>query len=257
MVIFLIITLGGSSAVLYLASQTDSQTYSFEIIDEYPHDTNAFTQGLYYDGEFLYESTGSPQGLPESVSSVRMVKLETGEVIKQREIPDYFAEGLTKIDDRLFQLTYRSKQGFVYDLDLNVVDTFEYDFEGWGLTYDGTHLLISDGSSNIHFMDPTTYEITKTLPIRTGKFRLPKINEMEFIDGRIFANVWYDNYIYIINPVTGLVESRIDMRGLLPASQRPNREAVLNGIAFRPESGRLLVTGKLWPTIFEIRLVEQ
>lgn len=260
-ILFFVITFAGASFVLMRGGGSNIKEFGFEEIAKYKHDSSAFTQGLYYDGEFLWESTGIDRdfmGNVESGSSIRRCDLKTGTILKKVDIPDVFCEGLTRIDDRLIQLTWQDKVGFVYDLDLNKTQEFKLDFEGWGLTYDEKHLIVSDGTSKLRYLDPKSFEIKKEIDVRTGRRRfMGQLNELEFIGGKIYANAWKEDYVYIIDADTGMIESRIDLRKLFPRSKRvANDNAVLNGIAFNPNNGNLLLTGKLWPYIFEVKLVD-
>ncbi|HMO14733.1 MAG TPA: glutaminyl-peptide cyclotransferase [Pirellulaceae bacterium] len=258
-VLFLVITLGGSSLVLMRGGRSDIKEYTYEIVNEYKHDSTAFTQGLYFDGKYLYESTGSPRTLGDvPLSTIRITDLE-GNIIKKRELDaKHFGEGLAKVNNRLIQLTYKSRVALVYDLELNLVEEIPYDWEeGWGLTYDGRHLIVSDGTAKLRFVDPSTFKTVREVTVRSGNRPLYQINELEYINNRIYANVWHDDSIYVIEPAHGFVEARINLSGLYPRNQRSHREAVLNGIAVHSENKTLLVTGKLWPKLFEIRLVEK
>jgi len=225
---------------------------SYEIIATYPHDTAAFTQGLFFWEGILYESTGH-----YGQSTVRKTVIETGEVTAFRDLPaEYFGEGITRWKDKIIALTWRSGTGFVIDLEtLTPLDAFGYPGEGWGLTANGTHLIQSDGSNILRFLDPESFEITSTLPVKIDGKPLRNINELEWINGEIWANVWQSDLIARIDPESGNVTAVIDFTGLFPASgrQQPNDD-VLNGIAYDPETGRLFVTGKRWPNLYEIRV---
>ncbi|RMH71813.1 MAG: glutaminyl-peptide cyclotransferase [Gemmatimonadetes bacterium] len=225
--------------------------YTYEVVNRYPHQTDAFTQGLIYVEGVLYESVGR-----YGYSALREVDLIRGEVLRQHTLSaDYFAEGLTLFDNRLIQLTWREETGFVYDrTTFEVIDTFEYLTQGWGLTHDGEHLIMSDGSSTLYFLDPQTYEVISKLPVREGSRPITRLNELEYIEGYIYANVWQTEQIVIIHPVSGQVAGWIDLTGLRPPSDQP--VDVLNGIAYETETGHLFVTGKLWPLLFEIKLIE-
>lgn len=233
-------------------SETPTPEYGYRVINTFPHDPQAFTQGLVYLDGVLYESTGL-----RGQSSVRRVELSTGRVVDKRSVlPLYFAEGLTVKDDRVFQLTWTSGLGFVYDREtLNLVREFRYGGEGWGMTHDGTSLIVSDGSSTLYFWDPETFRESRRMTVRDSRGRVEDLNELEYIDGEIYANVWMTDRIARISPETGRVSSWIDLSGLLPPEQRSGREDVLNGIAYDAEGKRLFVTGKLWPKVFEIELV--
>ena len=226
--------------------------YNFEIVNVYPHDPNAFTQGLVLENGILYESTGL-----FGRSSVRQVDLKTGTVQRILELPNqYFGEGITLHQDNLIQLTWKSKTGFVYDKDtFGLVRRFTYPAEGWGLTHDNSRLIMSDGTSNLYFLDLETLEITGSVEVRENDAPVIDINELEYIRGQVFANIWKTDYILIINPLDGRVTGSIDLSGLLETQNYTGRADVLNGIAFDAHSGHLFVTGKLWPYLFEIQLL--
>jgi glutamine cyclotransferase len=228
--------------------------YDARVVRSYPHDPRAFTQGLIFRDGFLYESTGL-----NGQSSLRKVRLETGEVVQRIDLePKQFAEGLTDFGGKLYQLTYQSRLGFVYDLSTFAAErTFSYEGEGWGLAHDETKLIMSDGSAALRFIDPATLRETGRLTVMNGSQPVKNLNELEFIKGEIYANVWQTDEIVIIQPRTGRVSGRIELRGLLPAADRTRVVDVLNGIAYDAAGDRLFVTGKLWPKLFEIRLVKR
>jgi glutamine cyclotransferase len=223
--------------------------YGYEVVNSYPHDPEAFTQGLIYRDGFLFESTGL-----QGRSTLRKVKLETGEVLQRYDVaPPYFAEGLTDWGDRLLQLTWQTNIGFVYDLtSFRVTDTFSYAGEGWGLTHDGRQLILSDGTPTLRFLDPSRFKELRRVTVRDGRNTVDDLNELEFVRGTIFANVWLTDRIAMISPQTGAVAGWIDLRGLL--SPAYGGTDVLNGIAYDARGDRLFVTGKLWPRLFEIRI---
>lgn len=220
-------------------------------VKSYPHDPKAFTQGLVWHRGALYESTGR-----NGESSLRRVNLETGEVLRRVDLArEYFAEGLAALDDRLYQLTWQHGMGFVYDLEsFAPVDTFAYVGEGWGLTTDGQSLILSDGSSALRFIDPRTYQVTKTIDVRDGDRYINDLNELEWVKGEVWANVWHSDLIARIDPGTGVVKGWLDVAQLLPGEAARDPEAVPNGIAYDDEGDRLFVTGKLWPVLYEIRI---
>jgi glutamine cyclotransferase len=222
----------------------------YEVVASYRHDADAFTQGLLFRDGFLYESTGR-----NGRSTLRKVRLETGDVVQQRTVESrYFAEGLVDWRDRLIQLTWNTNVGFVYDLrTFSLQSTFQYPGEGWGLTHDGKRLIMSDGTSSLRFLDPETFREQGRLPVTDGGRPVDDLNELEFIDGRIYANVWLTDRIAVIDPANGHVASWIDLAALRPRSIA-NPDAVLNGIAYDAAGRRLFVTGKLWPQLFHIRL---
>lgn len=224
----------------------------YELVAEYPHDSLAFTQGLCFSGDRLYESTGR-----KGESSVRQVELVTGKSIASVELPDrYFGEGITTHAGKLYQLTWDSGLGFLYDeATLNKLGTFSYQGEGWGLTSDGTHLIVSDGTSVIRFYNPDRFIHEKSLQIRDDRGPVSQLNELEWIDGFLYANLWHTDFIVKIDPSNGHVVGRIHLGRLL--QPRPlDQEAVLNGIAHDPSTGLIYVTGKLWPRLYAIRLRE-
>jgi glutamine cyclotransferase len=222
-----------------------------EVVNQWPHDTSAFTQGLIFHAGTLYESTGG-----EGRSSLRQVELETGQVLRKVEVPrPYFAEGLTLLKGRLFQLTWLSQKGFIYDLEsLRPLGEFSYTGEGWGLTNDGSSLIMSDGTHQLRFLDPDDFIVRRTISVYDGSRPLRELNELEYIKGELYANIWHDDRIARIDPQSGKLLGWIDLRGLLAPSERRDPEAVLNGIAYDAAQDRLFVTGKLWPKLFEIRL---
>ncbi len=225
--------------------------YAYEVIKVFPHDTEAFTQGLLcHDGKLL-ESTGEV-----GHSSLRRVELETGKVLLKVDVPvPYFAEGATLLKGKVYQLTWQDGEGFVYDVwTFEKVGHFNYDGEGWGLANDGQSLILSDGTNRIRFFDPANFRVTKTIQVLDGKTPVVDLNELEYVKGEIYANVWHANRIARINPQTGAVVGWIDLAGIISPSELHDEEAVLNGIAYDEVQDRLFVTGKLWPKIFEIRL---
>jgi len=244
-----------SSPVVDGAPQTSSgraREYTFEIVHSYPHDASAFTQGLAYRDGFLYESTGL-----NGRSSLRKVRLETGDPVRKIALPaDFFGEGIAIVNHEIVQLTWQSKTGFVYDIDdFHLLRSFQYGGEGWGLTTDGRHLLMSDGTSEIRVLDARTFAELRRLKVRDDRNPVSDLNELEFVEGEIFANVWHTDKIARISPESGKVLGWIDLTGILSPMYRREPEAVLNGIAYDAHGKRLFVTGKLWPTIFQIRLV--
>jgi glutamine cyclotransferase len=199
----------------------------------------------------LYESTGQ-----YGESKLRRLEFPSGRVLKEISLsPELFGEGLALVDSRLVQLTWKSRRGFVYDLTtFRLLEEFRYDTEGWGLTYDGKNLILSDGSSDLFYLDPQTFKLVKKLPVRFNGQPILELNELEFIDGEIWANVWQTDLILRIDPSSGLVTSFLDLKGILAPADRKGSDAVLNGIAYDAERKRIFVTGKLWPRIFEIRI---
>jgi glutaminyl-peptide cyclotransferase len=223
---------------------------SYQVVNKFPHDSTAFTQGLIYRDGHLFESTGI-----KGQSSLRKVKLETGTVVERRAIDkSYFAEGLTDWGNRLLQLTWETNIGFVYDLSTFApVGTFTYTGEGWGLTHDASRLIMSDGSSALRFLDPSTQRELGRVIVKEGERPIARLNELEFIKGEVYANVWLTDRIAIIAPATGRVTAWLDLTGLR-AGPVSRGDDVLNGIAYDSQGDRLFVTGKLWSTLFEIRV---
>jgi len=225
--------------------------YGYQIVNIWPHDSNAFTQGLILSDGKLLESTGQ-----EGFSSLRRVDLETGKVLKKVDVPvPYFAEGIALLNGKIYQLTWQHHVGFIYDAQsFERVGQFNYTEEGWGLATDGTSLILSDGSNRLRFLDPSDFHVTRTIAVRDGQTPIKELNELEFVQGEIYANVWHDNRIATIDPQSGRVTAWIDLNGLMPEGELPDPEAVLNGIAYDQANNRLYVTGKLWPKLFEIRV---
>lgn len=225
---------------------------SYRVINSYPHDQQAFTQGLIYVDGHLYESTGIA-----GRSSLRMEELESGRILKFHDVPDkFFAEGLTDWGDTLIQLTWETHVAFVYDRSsFHLLRTFNYTGEGWGLTHDTKNLILSDGTATLRFFDPATFHEVRRVTVKDQSKPVTQLNELEFIHGEIYANIWHSDRIARISPSTGKVLSWIDLSGLLPASKRSDPEAVLNGIAYDAAHDRIFVTGKLWPKIFEIKII--
>lgn len=248
-----IIAFGGGRTPGFAAWQTPAVAlplYTYTVIRAYPHDRDAFTQGLQYVDGVLYEGTGL-----NGRSSIRKVKIETGEVLQQRAVPEqYFGEGITIFGNELFQLTYQAGLGFVYDAQSFAPKrTFKYTGEGWGLTHDESSLIMSDGSDTLRFLDPATFAERRRLRVTAAGQPLKNLNELEWVKGEIFANVWQTDYIARIDPATGRVNSYVDLRGLLTPREAAGVD-VLNGMAYDAAGDRLFVTGKLWPKVFEIKL---
>lgn len=221
---------------------------AYWVLHEYPHDSEAFTQGLVIADGVLYEGTGI-----NGRSTLRRVDLDSGAVTQQAKLDDaHFGEGIAVVEDRIFQLTWQSKVGFIYDRHTFApLGEFHYPTEGWGLTYDGENLILSDGSDKLYFYSPADFTLQREVAVTEGGSPVRRLNELEYIKGEIWANVWQTNTIVRIAPDTGKVLERIDLSGLLSALERL-RADVLNGIAYDAEQDRIFVTGKLWPKIFEI-----
>lgn len=233
------------------ATTTSVAHYTYSIVHTYPHDPNAFTEGLVYANGFLYESTGL-----NGDSSLRRVDLTTGNVLQQYNVSaQYFGEGITIVNNTIIQLTWESNIGFIYDkTTFALLSNFSYPTEGWGLTYNGSQLIMSDGSNHLYFLDPTTFQRTGEVQVHDGSTNVVNINELEYVNGEVYANIWETNTIAIINPQTGQVVAWIDLTGL-PSENNSDPNAVLNGIAYDPNNNRLFVTGKDWPSLYQITLV--
>jgi glutamine cyclotransferase len=236
------------------AAQASSWVSTYEVVKAYPHDPLAYCQGLLFSDGHLYESTGR-----ENASSVRRVELETGKVLQRTELPPpLFGEGLARVGDRLIQLTWTNKVARIYDANtLAPLDQFEYQGEGWGLTYDGENLIQSDGSEVLVFRDPKTFAEVRRVRVLNAGQPVTQINELEMVEGEIWANVWKFDVILRIDPQTGKVLGFVDLTGIFDRRTIPDPDAVLNGIAYDPVSKRLFVTGKLWPKLFEIKVVSK
>lgn len=225
--------------------------YTYEVVNAWPHDPDAYTQGLLFKDGNLLESTGR-----EGKSTLRRVELQTGKVLNQVSIPrPYFAEGLTLLGGKLFQLTWQHGIGFIYDpVSFDKLGEFKYSGEGWGLTTDGSSLILSDGTSRLRFLDPETFKLRKSVAVLERGRPVTALNELEYVQGEIYANIWHEERVARIDPNTGQVAGWIDLTGLRRLSEVADEEGVLNGIAYDETSGKLFVTGKLWPKLFEIRL---
>ena len=223
----------------------------YEVVAAYPHDTRAYTQGLFFHDGHLYEGTGR-----YGTSWLRKVEPTTGEVLQQVSLPaEYFGEGIALLGGRIFQLTWLSQRGFIYTAaDLALIGEFRIEGEGWGLTTDGTDLILSDGSDTLSYLDAATQRVVRTLRVREQGRSVHDLNELEYIGGLIYANVWHSDDVLKIDPRSGDLVGRIDFSGLLAGERPRDPEAVLNGIAYDPTSGHLYVTGKNWPKLFEVRL---
>ncbi|MEE8620595.1 MAG: glutaminyl-peptide cyclotransferase [Syntrophobacteria bacterium] len=224
----------------------------YRIVNTYPHDPIAFTQGLVFADGVLYEGTGL-----RGQSSLRKVDLKTGTILQVRQLPvRFFGEGITIYGNRVIQLTWRARVGFVYHKQtFQLLDTFNYSTEGWGITHDGRSLIISDGTSTLYLLDPQTFREVGRLEVHTRDGPVSRLNELEYVQGEIYANVWKTDRIARISPQTGEVVGWINLEGLLEPEDRYRRIDVLNGIAYDVKNDRLFVTGKLWPKLFEIELV--
>lgn len=249
------------SLTVLLASSCDTNdkpgrtaVYTYSIVNSYPHDRKAFTQGLVFSDGVLFEGTGL-----KGRSSLRKVDLQTGKVLKIHKLPaSYFGEGITIAAGKIIQLTLDSNVGFVYDADsFGLLRKFHYPTKGWGLTWDGNNLIMSDGSARLYLLDAESFELRGRIEVRDGDTPIAGLNELEYVNGRIYANIWTTDRIVIISPQTGRVAGWLDLTGLLGIKDRLKPVNALNGIAYDAEQRRLFVTGKLWPKLFEIKLVRK
>ncbi len=222
--------------------------WRYEVVRDFPHDAEAFTQGLTWHQGYLLEGTGK-----YGRSELRRVELETGKVLRRAALPDeFFGEGIAVAKGRIYQLTWKSGTAWVYDLEKWEKPTqLHYEGQGWGITFDGTHLITSDGTSTLRFRRPADFQVVREIKVRDGRVPVSRLNELEYVRGYILANIWYRDRIAVIDPATGTVRAWIDLSDLNP--NRP-RESVLNGIAYDADSGRLFVTGKNWPRVYELRV---
>jgi len=240
------------AALLPAAVHAAVPTYGYTVVRSYPHDTQAFTEGLLYRDGFLYESTGL-----NGKSSIRKVDLASGKVLQSKDIPpQYFGEGLTVWGDTLVGLTWQTQTGFVFDLKTFAFKSqFSYPGEGWGLTHNGKELIMSDGTATLRFLDPKTFLELRRVKVTADGIAVDQLNELEVVEGEIFANIWHTNTIARIDPATGKITGWIDFGKLYPgAGKGRNGEDVMNGIAYDAEKKRLFVTGKLWPKIYEVKI---
>ncbi len=232
-------------------SETEPKQLSYNVVNIFPHDPSAFTQGLVWDDGTVYEGTGI-----YGASSLRLVNYKTGKIEKSINYPlDIFAEGVTVFQDKIYQLTWQNNMVFVYDkYDFSLLRTHNYHREGWGLTHDDHHLIASDGSAMLYFLDPETLIEKKQITVRDNQGPVINLNELEYIKGKVFANILGSDRIAVINPESGIVESWIDLSGLRKLMTEQHDARDLNGIMYDAENDRLFVTGKLWPKLFEISL---
>ena len=230
------------------STSNDPIIYTYKIVRTYPHDTNAFTEGLVFDNGVLYESTGE-----YGFSSLRRVNLDTGNVQQSVLLsPSVFGEGLTVVNGSLVQLTWQNNSGFIYDKEtFGLLSNFSYSSEGWGLTFNGNDLIMSDGTSKLTFLDPVTFQMVGQVNVHDGNSSVTNINELEYVNGDVYANIWLQQKIAIINPQTGTVKGWIDLTGIY---QSNNADDVLNGIAYDSQTDRLFITGKNWPNLYQITI---
>jgi glutamine cyclotransferase len=243
-----------STSLRFLAAKPPKE-YGYRVVNTFPHDPKAYTQGLIYEDGFLYEGTGQ-----NNESSLRKVELKTGKVLKQYDLPDTdFGEGITRYKNKIYMLTWESKKGYVFDLEtFNLIQEFPISTEGWGLTFDGELLIRSDGTHILYFIHPEHFTEVRTLEVHDHERQVVRLNELEYYDGKIWANVYGQDFLVTIDPKSGQVLEKIDLSGLLSDQDRRNhRVDVLNGIAWDKKEKRLFVTGKWWPKLFEIQLIEK
>lgn len=238
---------------LKFRSDIQPEQLTIKIVKTYPHDPNAYTQGLFYDNGFLYEGTGK-----RGRSSLRKVELESGELISSHALPnEYFGEGIAAFNGKIIQLTWTSKTGFVYNKEnLALLNKIKYPTQGWGLTTDGKRLIMSDGTSTIYFFDPEYFNEISRIKIYNNKGPVKNLNELEYINGKVYANIWQESFIISFDPKTGKVLEKIDCRKLVPEKYKNDRDNVLNGIAYDKANKRLFLTGKRWEKIFQVEIVK-
>ena len=253
---FLIILIIFLSTSSYIHAGGPGKKTAYMVVNVYPHDENSQTEGLIYHGSHLYEGTGPCLNGP---SSLRKIDLKTGDFLKYISLePPVFGEGITISGDRIIQLTYKSETGYVYSLkDFRLLEKFHYNGEGWGLTHDGEYLIMSDGTPVLRFLDPVTFKDVKKVIVHRNRKRISRINELEYINGRIYANVFLTDLILVISPDTGEVMESIRLREILKDYFNFDESNPANGIAYDPENNDLLVTGKYWPNLFRISLPEK
>ena len=239
---------------LRFKSDIKPEQYECKIINTYPHDKNAYTQGLFYDNGVMYEGTGQ-----YGESSLRKVRFETGKLITELNLPaQYFGEGITAFKDKIIQLTWTSKTGFVYDKNsFKLLTTLKYSTQGWGITSDSEKLIMSDGTATIHFLDPEYFNEIGKIEVSDHEGPIRNLNELEYVDGIIYANVWQTEEIIAFDPINGKVLKRIDCRKIVPNGFHGERDNVLNGIAYDKKNNRYFITGKRWPSLFEVKFVKK
>ncbi len=253
--ICIFLLLAAKTAIFYscLHPPDHVPVYTYSIVNSYPHDQNAFTQGLVFEDGFLYEGTGL-----SGRSSLRKTELKTGNILQIRNLDsEFFGEGITIFDNKIIQLTWQSNVGFIYDRKtFDLLQEFGYQTEGWGITSDKTRLIMSNGTSTLYFLSPETLKEVGHINVYDRYGPLTELNELEYIKGEIYANVWKTDRIAVISPQSGRVTAWIDLKGLLSPDDHDDPVDVLNGIAYDAENDRLFVTGKLWPRLFEIELLK-
>ncbi len=238
----------------------EPKEYSYRVINTFPHEETAWTQGLFLVGDTLFEGTGSGYtgkgGTYESV--LRKIDLRSGRILQEIQLDkDLFGEGIVLHDDKIFQLTWRARQGFVYDRDFNKLQTFQYPTEGWGITNYSDKLIMSDGSEKLYVIDPDSFGEVDRLEVYDTQGEIDQLNELEMINGILYANVWMEEFLVMIDPASGAVTGKIDLTGLLEKNVDKGPDYVLNGIAYDERTGHLIVTGKLHPLLFELEIIEK
>lgn len=228
--------------------------FTYRLVNTYPHDPKAYTQGLFWHDDMLWESTGK-----EGASTLRKVDLQTGEIIKKIDLdPSLFGEGAVLHQGKIYQLTWTSQKGFIYDEDLQQIGEFRYPSEGWGITNFGDNLIMSNGTENLFIMEPEGFTEIDRLQVYNHQGKVSNLNELEFVEGKIYANVYGEEYIAVIDPVTGAVEATIDFSDIWPRDNtNSTMDYVLNGIAYSEDEDRLFITGKLWPSLYEVQLLQR
>lgn len=247
----------GNTSTNTNAKTVGVQNYTVEVVKTLPHDTNAFTQGLVVHNGFFYEGTGGYRGQDTFSSSLRKVEIETGKVLQKFDLAaQYFGEGITIFNNKIYQITWQENTAFTYDLnDFKLLKEFKYQGEGWGLTHDGTHLIMTDKTHIIRFVNPETFETVRSLAVFDEKGKpAMELNELEFIKGEIWANVWGETYILRIDPLTGKITGKIDLEKISAEQTAGSMDNVLNGIAYDEANDRIFITGKKWKNVFEIKL---
>ncbi len=251
LLLFIGIALGGVYLERFLRPVPDIPMFNYKVVAEHPHDPDSFSQGLVLADGHVWESTGK-----YGKSKLRKTELKTGNVVNEIELDKaYFGEGLAMANGKLYQLTWKAGKCFVYDLDFNKINEFEFDGEGWGITFDGTELMVSDGTSQIQFFDPATFQLNRVISVHHGHRRIPRLNELEYADGKLYASQLGSDYIYKIDPRDGSVVGLIDLTGMWPTAERP-KEGLLNGIAVDAKQRKIILTGKYCPKIFEVQFEE-
>lgn len=251
LLLFIGIALGGVYLERFLRPVPDIPMFNYKVVAEHPHDPDSFSQGLVLADGHVWESTGK-----YGKSKLRKTELNTGNVVNEIELDKaYFGEGLAMANGKLYQLTWKAGKCFVYDLDFNKINEFEFDGEGWGITFDGTELMVSDGTSQIQFFDPATFQLNRVISVHHGHRRIPRLNELEYADGKLYASQLGSDYIYKIDPRDGSVVGLIDLTGMWPTAERP-KEGLLNGIAVDAKQRKIILTGKYCPKIFEVQFEE-